>query len=140
MTGSAQKPPTLLAFDLGLRRTGVAVGHSPDKPSQPAGVVKVSNGRPDWQQVDRLIARWQPQRLVIGDPRSDDAALLKLVNRFRSHIQQNHKLPIVVCDESYTTDAANAELAERGIKGKDKIAMRDQVAACLILDAYLHSL
>ncbi|MBT8116053.1 MAG: Holliday junction resolvase RuvX [Arenicella sp.] len=140
MTASAHASPTLLALDIGLRRTGVAVGNSLGGLAQPAGLIGVRNGRMDWQELDRLIERWQPQALILGDPQSKDPALNKLKNRVKSHVQQHHKIPIIEWNEAYTTESANAELVTRKVNSKNKVNLRDQIAACLILDAYLDSL
>ena len=130
----------LLGFDIGLKRTGVASGHSLSKSARPAGQLMVKNGRFDWLEVDKIIQQWEPSALVIGDPQSDDPALKKVINRFKSHIQQNHKLPIIDIDERLSSVAANAEIAEHGFSTERKTFLRDQVAACLILESYFNSL
>ena len=134
---------TYLGFDIGLKRTGVASGHTLTKTANPAGQLIVSNGRLDWQQLDKLIDKWQPSALVIGDPKTDDFALNKVINRFKSHIQQNHKLPIYEVDERLSSSAANIEMSEQASEHKlsleRKIELRDQIAACLILESYFNS-
>ena len=130
----------LLGFDIGLKRTGVASGHTLTKTANPAGQLIVNNGRFDWQQVDTLISHWQPSALVIGDPKTSDLALKKAINRFKSHIQQNHKLPLFEMDERLSSVAANAEISDQRFSLERKIELRDQVAACLILESYFNSL
>ena len=131
---------TLLAFDIGLRRTGVAVGHEFTGSAQPAGLINVKDGQLVWSELDRLIERWQPQQRVLGDPHSSDPHLNKLINRFKNHIQKYHKLPLIDWNEAYSSDAANAELTAQGMSTRSKVKMRDQLAACLILEGYLDSL
>ncbi|RBP49767.1 putative Holliday junction resolvase [Arenicella xantha] len=130
----------VLAFDLGLKRTGVASGQALTGSATPCGLLTASRGRLDWSKVDALIQEWQPKTIVIGDPQSDDPHLAKLVNRFKSHIQQQHKIPIVEVDERLTSVAANAELSQQRLSTERKIELRDQVAACLILESYFRSL
>jgi len=137
---SVEKHSTFLGFDIGLKRTGVASGHTLTKTANPAGQLIVTNGRFDWLQVDKLINQWQPSALVIGDPKTEDPALKKVINRFKSHIQQNHKLPIYEMDERLSSAAANAEISEQGLSLERKTQLRDQVAACLILESYFNSL
>ena len=137
---SIEKHSTFLGFDIGLKRTGVASGHTLTKTANPAGQLIVTNGRFDWLQVDKLINQWQPSALVIGDPKTEDPALKKVINRFKSHIQQNHKLPIYEMDERLSSAAANAEISEQGLSLERKTQLRDQVAACLILESYFNSL
>jgi len=130
---------TLLAFDIGLKRTGVASGNSFNNTANPAGQITVVRGRHDWPAVDNLIERWLPDYIVIGDPGSQDPHLNKAINRFKSHIQRHHKLPIIDVNERLTSDAANQALRERGLSVSRKTEMRDQVAACLILETYFNS-
>ena len=129
-----------LAFDIGLKRTGVAVGQSINKTARPVTQLLVSNGRHDWAAIDTLIQQWQPNLIVIGKANSSDPHLNKAINRFKSHIQQNHKLPIFEMDERLTSVAANAEIADHGFSTERKVLLRDQVAACLILESYFNSL
>jgi putative Holliday junction resolvase len=130
---------TILCFDIGLKRTGVASGQSLSKTANPAGQLLVSNGRHDWDQLDRIIAQWQPTLIVIGDPKTEDSHLKKSINRFKSHIQQNHKIQLVDVDETLSSNAANIELANRGFTQSRKTELRDQIAACLILQSYFNS-
>jgi len=134
------KHQTFLAFDVGLKRTGVASGQTHTKSAQPAGQLVVNNGRFDWPEVDKAINAWRPDAIVIGDPKTSNTHLNKTINRLISHIQQTHKLPIVRVDETLTSVAANSELQQRDLSFDKKIAMRDQIAACLILETYLNQL
>jgi len=130
---------TVLAFDIGLKRTGVASGQALTASASPVDVIKVNNGRHDWQHLDLLIKEWQPITIVIGQPNSQDTALNKAINRFKSHIQQIHKLAIIEVDETLTSHAANNEMAGQGKSIKEKTKLRDQIAACLILESYFRA-
>ncbi len=128
---------TVLAFDIGLKRTGVASGQSHTQSASPLTSIAVSRGRHDWNALDALMQDWQPTTIVIGQPNSNDDALNKAINRFKAHIQQHHKLPIVEVDETLTTHSANQEMAGYSLSVDEKKKRRDQVAACLILESYL---
>jgi len=131
----------VLAFDVGLQRTGVASGQTLTATAHPAALLKVHNGRHNWNEVDALVEQWLPQTIVIGQPYTQDAALKKAINRLKSHIQQIHKLPIVEIDETLSTESANQEMANhQSLALKDKKSLRDQVAACLILESYFRTL
>ncbi|MBX2847300.1 MAG: Holliday junction resolvase RuvX [Acidiferrobacterales bacterium] len=129
---------TVLAFDFGLQRTGVAVGQTITQTAQAAGQIKAKQGQLDWLKLDETLQKWQPTSIVIGDPKSSDPHLNKLINRFKSYIQQQHKLPIIVIDEELTSNSANAELADLKLTTDKKVKLRDQIAACLILESYFH--
>ena len=135
---------TVLAFDIGLKRIGVASGSRLTMRAHPAGQIKAGNGQFERQKLDEIINEWQPNSIVIGNPNTTDTHLKKLINRFTSHIQQQHKIPIFEIDEELTTEAANTELTEtkqqgHGLTTDNKIELRDQIAACLILESFLNS-
>jgi putative Holliday junction resolvase len=127
-----------LAFDIGLKRTGVASGQASTHTASPCSTIAVTRGRLDWSALDQLIAQWQPDAVVIGDPKSNDPHLNKVINRFKSHIQQQHKLPIFDVDERLSSNAANQSLADRGLSLTRKTELRDQIAACLILETFFN--
>ena len=134
------KDEIVLAFDVGLKRTGIASGQTLTRTATPAGRLAVKNGQFEWTEVDRLISRWEPDRIAIGDPKTADPHLKKVINRLKSHIQQHHKLPIVDVDETLTSALVSSDLAHSGLGIADKTAIRDQLAACLILEGYFASL
>ena len=125
-----------MAFDVGVKRTGVAFGQTINKQAKPVKLLALTRGRFEWSQIDQLIDDWQPTTIVLGEPNSHDPALNKVINRLKSHIQQQHKLPIVSVNETLTSHAANQEMAELRMKAKEKTLYRDQIAACLILESY----
>ncbi len=131
---------TFLAFDIGLKRTGVAVGQRRLGSANPAGLLAVKQGQFNWQEVDEVLSKWQPDVVVIGNPKSSDPHLNKAINRFKSHIQKEHKIKIIDFDETLSTNAANQELHSAGLNQNQKTKLRDQVAACLILESYFETL
>lgn len=131
---------TALCFDIGLKRTGVAVGQSISKSAQVAGQISAKQGQLDWQTLSQLLEKWQPNVIVIGDPKTNDPHLNKLINRFKSHIQQQYKLPIVEIDEELTSNESNIHLADSSLSTQKKVELRDQIAACLLLESYFRQL
>ena len=131
---------TFLVFDIGLKRTGAASGVALTKSATPAGLIVVTNGRHDWAEVDQIINEWQPDVIITGDPKTSDPHLNKAINRFKSHIHRWHKCPIIDVNETLTSVAANESLHNRGLSQQRKTELRDQVAACLILETYFNSL
>jgi len=57
---------TVLSFDYGLRRIGVAVGNTLTGTADALATVAASDGTPDWRAVDRLVADWRPAAMVAG--------------------------------------------------------------------------
>lgn len=130
---------TLLAFDYGLRRIGVAVGQSITATASPLPPLLARNGQPDWGQVERLLAEWQPRRLVVGLPLDlDDSeqALSVAARKFAGRLHGRFGLAVDFVDERLSTKAARAELFERGgYKALQKQSV-DSRAACLILEGW----
>ncbi|MET0044659.1 MAG: Holliday junction resolvase RuvX, partial [Candidatus Thiodiazotropha sp. 6PLUC3] len=59
---------TLLGFDFGTRKIGVAVGQSLTGTATPLETLELVNHKPDWERIKQLIDEWQPQALVVGLP------------------------------------------------------------------------
>jgi putative Holliday junction resolvase len=128
-----------LAFDVGLKRTGVAVAQITAEKAQPVGVIQVVNGRHDWLKVDQAITDWLPSVVILGQVSDTDLALRKAANRLLSHIQKQHKITTIQVDETLTTVNANELLNTRDYSSSKRRELRDQVAACLILETWLQS-
>ena len=60
------RPATLLCFDFGTKRIGVAVGQTLTDTATPLEIISVRNNRPDWERISALIKQWQPQALLVG--------------------------------------------------------------------------
>ena len=59
---------TVLGFDVGMRRIGVAVGNAMTGGARAVAVVDVRDAGPEWAQVERLLREWRPDGLIVGDP------------------------------------------------------------------------
>ena len=118
---------TVLAFDLGLKRIGVAVGEPELGTAHPLPVVE------NFSQVEKLVEEWKPSRLVVGLPTSVQGAphaMTKQAEDFARRLEKRFKLPVARVDERYTSVEAESRL--RGVKKK----AIDSVAAQLILEQY----
>ena len=135
----AATPPTVsdalqsfLAFDFGLKRTGVAYASRLLGVAQPQGTVNAS-GNARWPLITEQIQRWQPDALVVGVPYHSDGARHENTDRAQQFARQLHgrfALPVFEVDERYSTTAAKAAGA----------ADVDTASACVILDQFLRSL
>jgi len=87
-----------------------------------------------------LIEEWRPALLVVGLPTHADGtahAMTARALRFARHLEGRFGLPVTCCDERFTTHDAALALRGARVRGRAKKAVRDQVAAQLILQAYL---
>jgi putative Holliday junction resolvase len=135
MANLTAKPVTLLGFDPGLKRIGVAVGESLTGHARPLVTLKAEAGAPDWAAVARLIAEWQPAALVVGVPRHADGSAststeiaLKLTRRLAGR----YGLPVHEVDECLSSHAAEAA----GTMSRQSGGV-DAAAAAVILETWL---
>ena len=141
-TPDRSTPETILAFDYGLRRIGVAVGQSVTGSASPLGVVANGPDGIDEVQLAALVSEWRPTRLVVGLPMHADgspsdmqryvAAFIDILARFA--------LPVETVDERYTSVEAEAALKNariEGRRGRITKAAIDAAAAVLIAERYL---
>src|SRR5690606_25762510 len=73
-TPDTTRPETVLAFDFGGSRIGVAVGQSVTGSAGPLGVVANGPRGPDWERIDALVREWRPSRLIVGLPLHADGS------------------------------------------------------------------
>lgn len=136
----SDKARTVIAFDYGLRQIGVAVGNSLLQTTQPLAVLKAKDGVPDWPLLTLLVAEWQPDLLVVGDPLNMDGSESELCQRARKFARRLHGrlgLPVDMTDERLTSFEAKQISRERGHKGDYKRHPIDSQAAELVLQAWL---
>ncbi|MBI5891369.1 MAG: Holliday junction resolvase RuvX [Nitrosomonadales bacterium] len=130
---------TLLAFDFGTRRIGIAVGNSVTATAQPLTTIADEKNDTRFAAIAALIGEWQPAALVVGLPCNDDGTphqLTALCRRFANRLKGRFDLPILLVDERYTSAAASMALGEIGIRGRKQKPLIDQYAAQQILQAY----
>lgn len=132
-----------LAFDYGERRIGVAIGNRWSGEARPLATLTSPNG-PDWLAIERLVAEWQPQGLVVGMPYERDGtnqAMTKRVRAFVLALEARTRLPVHTVDERWSSTAASSRLREARRSGEMSRRVRkgddDAVAAQLILQDYL---
>ena len=119
---------TVLAFDFGLKRIGVAVGEAELRTAHPLPAV----GNID--QIAKLVSEWRPAALVVGVPVAEPGPhpFAKRVERFARQLKGRYRLPVTLVDERFTSVEAESRL--KGLKRKPV----DSVAAQLILEQYFH--
>jgi len=130
---------TLLAFDFGTKRIGIAVGNTLLRRANPLTTINTEKTEARFAAIAALLNEWQPSALVVGLPSSDDDTpheLTALCRRFANRLKGRFNLPTILLDERYTSLAASAQLKEEGIHGMKQKSLIDQYAAQQILQAY----
>lgn len=141
-TPDHEMPQTLLAFDYGRRRIGVAIGQSVTGSASPLGTVKNTAAGPDQQALAALIREWRPELLVVGSPAHADGSpsdMQQLVEAF-IEVLGAFGLPVDTVDERYTSLEAAAKLKDAraaGARGRISKESIDSAAAVLIAERYL---
>lgn len=137
---------TVLAFDFGAKRIGIAVGHTEVRQASPVTTVGNIHGRPEWEKIAKLIEQWQPVALIIGLPlteSNESQPLLPLSAAFTKNLRKRFSLPTYRSDERFSSIEASKILAEnrrRGNRRKTQHADTDKIAAAIILDHWFSQL
>ena len=123
---------SFLAFDFGLKRTGVAVGNRLTRSATPQPTIR-AEGEARWAPIASRLAEWQPDALVVGVPFHPDGAEHENTVRARKFARQlrgRFNLPVYEVDERYSTTEAHAAGARDA----------DAASAAIILEQFLRSL
>ena len=142
VTPDSRPPRTILSFDFGLRRIGVAVGQDVTGSASPLGVVLNRDAGLDHQRLGQLINEWRPTQLVVGMPSHADGSpsdMQEPVNAFIEELAR-YDLPVDTVDERYTSIEAEGALKQAraaGTRGRISKDMIDSAAAVFIAERYL---
>jgi putative Holliday junction resolvase len=134
---------TLLAFDVGARRIGVAVGNTISMSARELGVLDMRDAVPDWPTLDRWMREWRPARLVVGDPATldgGDQPIRKMARKFARALAVRYALPVEqVVERTSSIEAAQRFAAGRasGQRKRHQAAQLDALAAAIILERWL---
>ncbi|HEC14962.1 MAG TPA: Holliday junction resolvase RuvX [Sedimenticola sp.] len=127
---------TLLGFDYGTAKIGVAVGQTVTATASALTTLYAKQQRPDWEQISKLIGDWEPEALVVGLPCDLDGTETEITpraRRFARQLEGRYRLPVHMADERLSSMVARQELKGRPIEYGDVDAM----AAKLILETWL---
>jgi putative Holliday junction resolvase len=134
---------TVLGFDVGARRIGVAVGSAFGHGARALAVVDVHAQGPDWPAIDRLQREWRPDGCVVGDPMTldgGDQPIRGVAHAFAAQLRTRYALPVALVDErSSSVEAARRFAADRaqGRRKRRDAAVLDAVAAAVIVERWL---
>ena len=130
---------TILAFDFGTRRIGVAVGEMMLRTARPLTTISGEANAARFEAIGRLIAEWQPARLVVGLPLALDGSEHEMTARCRRFANQLHgrfRLPVEFADERLSSVTAEERLRARGVSASRNKEAVDAEAAAVILQTY----
>lgn len=120
---------TVLGFDFGLKRIGVAVGNTILRQAQPLTVITAATNDGKFAELAALIKEWQPALCVVGLPCHPDGGEHEMTVRCRRFANQLHgrfDVPTVLVDERYSSAVISHQRGET----------IDDRAAAIILQQY----
>lgn len=120
---------TVLGFDFGLKRIGVAVGNTLTRHAQPLKVITAEANAIKFADILKLVDAWHPSRLIVGIPFHPDGAehdMTLRCRRFANQLTGRCNLPVVLVDERYSSAVIKAKRFE----------VIDALAASIILQQY----
>lgn len=135
----ASQETTVLAFDFGTRRIGVAVGDTVLRVARPLTTIAAEANVQRFRALAALIDEWKPELLVVGRPMHADGTpheMTARAERFARQLEGRFGLEVARVDERYTTQHAESLLVQAGVRAGERKAARDEVAAQLILQAW----
>jgi len=133
---------TVLAFDFGTKRTGVAVGDFETQLAHPLTTITAAENRARFAAIELLIGEWRPVLLVVGLPSRPDGTehpVGTLVRRFAQRLEGRFGVRAELVDERLTSNEAEGMLRASGARGARLKAGLDAVAAQRILESYFAS-
>jgi putative Holliday junction resolvase len=140
MAGAAGR--TVLGFDFGQVRIGVAVGQELTGAARPLKTLAVREQRIDWQGIARLIADWQPDLLIVGIPRHADGSnntITEAALRFGRRLHDRFRLPVETIDERLSSQAAeNSRQSPPRSRPGRRASSLDAIAAAVIVETWLN--
>ncbi len=124
-------PQTVMAFDYGTRRVGVAVGNSVSRSGQALKTIAAPNADSLFQAISALVQEWQPELLVVGRPLHPDGTsheMTEKTTRFGNQLKGRLNLPVIWVDERYSS-----AILESDAQMRDNL---DAHSAAVILEQY----
>src|ERR1700761_126781 len=121
------QPYTVLAFDFGLKRIGLAAGDTLTRTAAPLTAIAVSQSGPDWVSIERNLRSLHPQRLVVGAPYNVDgtpSAVAGAAQRFVSELEKRFGLQVDRVDERWSSLEAHELLKAQRASGERRKRVR----------------
>lgn len=134
---------TVLAFDFGEKRIGLAVGETILKAAHPLTTIESETNDARFNAIAAIIQEWRPSLLIVGLPTYMDGSehlLTNLAKKFAQRLEGRFNLPVMMMDERLSSAEAAQNLSAAGVKGSKQKSLIDAVAAQTILQSYFDGL
>lgn len=134
---------TVMAFDFGEKRIGVAVGETLTKTASALTTINSEENQARFEQIAALLKEWQPKLLIVGLPthmNGEAHQITQLAKKFAQRLEGRFDLPVMMVDERLSSVKASDYLSEAGVKSRAQKTLIDAVAAQVILQSYFDQL
>ena len=131
---------TVLGFDYGEQRIGVATGQTITSSATPLTTLNAIQQKPDWVAIEKLIQQWRPDALIVGIPRhldGSDSEMTKKAERFSRQLEGRFRLPVYTINEALSSFEAEQQLKQTKKIAKHNKQEIDKMAAAIIVQSWL---
>jgi putative Holliday junction resolvase len=139
---SKQPVRSVIGFDFGLKRIGLATGQLITATATPLVTLQAVNQAPDWENIEKHIRQWKPDALIVGIPYLTDGGeseITRAARNFSNKLAHRFGLPVYTVDESLSSFEAEAVLRQGMKISKHNKHEVDKMAAAIIVQRWLDS-
>ena len=132
-------PNTIIAFDFGTQKMGMAVGQSLIESANPLPLFPMKDGIPNWDELLKIVKSHQPGLFLVGLPLNMDDSESELSTRarkFARRLRHQTNIETLMVDERLTTREARDELDHYQAQGRGKKLSADSIAAALLIESW----
>lgn len=132
-------PQTIMAFDFGTQKMGMAVGQSLIASTHPLALFPMKDGIPNWDELLKIVKSHQPGLFLVGLPLNMDDSESELSTRarkFARRLRHQTNIETWMVDERLTTREARDELDHYQAQGRGKKLSADSIAAALLIESW----
>lgn len=136
---------SVIGFDYGERRIGIAVGSIELGTANPLTTIQAASAQILWDEIDKIIKEWKPGTLIVGRVEhhtQDDGLIKNKIDHFCKKLKSRYHLPVETIDESYSSATAYEILKDMRSKGQRKKINKtdiDKASAAIIVNSWLSS-
>jgi putative Holliday junction resolvase len=134
------KPQTLLSFDFGLRWIGCAIGQTLTGTASPQASLQAKDGIPRWEDIDKLLATWKPDAVVVGLPLNMDGSVSEMclrARKFGNRIHGRFGIAVHFADERLSSFEARGDIIDNTGSRDFKNQSVDSRSAAIILESWM---
>ena len=135
-----QQITTVLGFDYGAKRIGIATGQTITSTATPVTTLTAINSSPDWDGIHKLIKQWKPDALVVGMPYfldGKESEMTKTVQNFCDELEKRFDKSVLKVNETLSSYEAEQALKKKLKIGKHNKQEIDKMAAAIIVQSWL---